>query len=524
MQRPGLSLVPMQLDSSIAIKISMGGSMFQERMLMSRSDVWHKIKILKGTQYDKESVLKAILNAIDPADLVPVKYQAVGEDTFFLARNCAFALEKLCKTNLIIKYPGGDALILIVTLGYASIHDLKINLQPLLLAALTRRYDPNTKSLNLEEFHKDPEMDKTLFCPLNQQRLFSHVLKLTKSAIDTVQNLNLQKNGILNLSAIEASNLTSIRYLDLRYNTLLSTEMLAPLRKLNILKLWLDGNPLCENYSNPKQYIDSVKKYCPNLILLDGVYVKTHGLSGSYIKYVKDDAKQDLITKFISHFFDLYDQKDRSVLRGLYHKDACYSMTFNLPGADAQKKNLAPYAASRNILRSTDLNKKRQHIYFGTDSILDGMKKLPRSYHDRNSFIWDLMYDDGICLVFSLSGMFKTINKFHHVLAFNRTFVLLGLDDNEYNILNDQYHVEATEEEIPPNQIEEKCSLHEMVPTYFSATEKKELMSKFVEITSLNNEWSQTYLGESHYDIRRAITNFMKDYKDSAVPADAFLK
>ncbi|CAK9817814.1 Nuclear RNA export factor 1 [Anthophora plagiata] len=524
MQRTNLPVVSMQLDSSIAIKISMGGSMFQERTLMGRSDVWHKIKIVKGSLYDKETVLKAILTAIEPAELIPVKYQANGEDTFFLARNCAHALDKLCKTNLIIKNPEGDPLILIVTLGFASIHDLKINLQPLLLTALAKKYDPNKKSLDLEEFHKDPDMSKTVYCPLSQQRTFNHVLKLTKSAIATVEYLNLQKNELFNLSPIEASSLTSIRYLDLRYNNLMAMETLTPLKNLCVQRLWLDGNPLCENYASSKQYIESALKYCPNLTQLDGVYIRTSGLPLTYANYFKNLSREELVMKFVSHFFSLYDQGDRTVLKGIYYKNAFYSMSFGIASSVAHKRNLGQFTANRNILKNTDLNKKRQHLYYGQDNILGGLKRLPRSHHDKTSFVYDLMYDDGKCLVISVSGLFKTMNNFSQVLWFNRTFVLQAGPDHEYNILNDQYHVDSTLEEISPNSIESKVSYDEIIPSCFSMSEKKELMSKFLELTTLNSDWSQTYMDEAKWNLRKAISNFIKDYKSSAIPSEAFLR
>ena len=524
MQRTSLPIVPMQLDSSIAIKISMGGSMFQERTLMGRPDVWHKIRILKGTLYNGETVMKAILNAIEPAELVPIKYQASGEDTFFLARNCAHALDKLCKTNLIIKNPEGDPLILVVTLGFASIYDLKISFQPLLLTALTKRYDQIKKSLSLEEFHKDSDIANTLYCPLSQLRTFNHLLKLTKTAIPPVEHLNLQKNELLNLSAIDSSSLTSIKSLDVRHNNLLNMEALAPLKGLCISKLWLDGNPLCENYSNPKQYIDCALKYCPNLIQLDGVYIK---ISDSLLpkgKCVPDEEREDLVTKFVSHFFNLYDQNDRTVLKGLYHKNAFYSMSFGMSAAMAHKKSLTQFTASRNLLKNADVNKKRQHLFYGQDNILGGLKRLPRCYHDRNSFMYDLMFDDGTCLAISVHGLLKTLNKGPQVLSFSRTFVLLAAADNEYNILNDQYHVDSVAEEIPASRIQVKTVYEDYTPTCFSTTEKKELLNKFLEVTTLNNEWCQTYMEESKWNLKKAILNFMKDYKSSAVPAEAFLR
>ncbi|XP_076683746.1 nuclear RNA export factor 1 [Andrena cerasifolii] len=524
MQRTSLPIVPMQLDSSIAIKINMGDSMFQERTLMGRPDVWHKIRIMKGTLYNGETVLKAILNAIEPAELVPIRYQASGEDTFFLARTCAHALYKLCKTNLIIKNPEGDPLILVITLGFASIYDLKISFQPLLLTALTKRYDQIKKSLCLEEFHKDPDIANTLYCPLSQQRTFNHLLKLTKTAVPPVEHLNLQKNELLNLSAVDSSSLTSIKSLDVRHNNLVNMEALAPLKGLCISKLWLDGNPLCENYSNPKQYIDCAIKYCPNLIQLDGVYIKTSDVPLTKGKCVTDQAREELVTEFVTHFFNLYDQNDRTVLKGLYHKNAFYSMSFGMSASVAHKKNLPQFTANRNLLKNTDVNKKRQHLFYGQDNILGGLKRLPRCYHDRNSFMYDLMFDDGMCLAISVHGLFKTLNKANQVLSFSRTFILLAGADNEYNILNDQYHVDSVAEEIPAGSIQAKTIYEDFTPTCFSMTEKKELLNKFLDVTTLNSEWCQTYMEESKWNIKKAISNFMKDYKSSAVPAEAFLR
>lgn len=79
-------------------------------------------------------------------------------------------------------------------------------------------------------------------------------------------------------------------------------------------------------------------------------------------------------------------------------------------------------------------------------------------------------------------------------------------------------------EEIAPSSIETRDIYEDFTPSCFSITEKKELLSKLVELTTLNNEWCQTYLEEAKWNIRKAISNFMKDYKDSAIPATAFLR
>lgn len=519
-----MPLVPMTLDSTTAIKMNMGGSMFQERMLMGRSDVWHEIKVLRGTLYDKETVLKSILTAIEPADMIPVKYQANGEDTVFLARNCAHALDKLCKTNLIIKIPDGDPLHLVVTLGFASVHDLKINMQPLLRTALEGRYNAKKRSLNLEQFRRDPEMSKTIYSPLSQPKVFNYVLKLAKTSIGPVEHLNLQKNELYSLTAMNGLNLTTIKHLDLRHNNLMNMDVLTPLKGMPISKLWLDGNPLCENYSKPQRYIDSALKYCPSLAQLDGVLVGTPEVLRTYTSYFKNESREELAIKFVHHFFNLYDHSDRLTLRGLYYKNAFYSMSFGIPHAVAHKRKLTQFTASRNLMKNVDATKKRQHLYYGQDNILASLKRLPKSYHDKNSFVLDVLYDDGKCLTINVSGLFKNAFGTSQVLWFSRTFIVQASDNCEYNVVNDQYYVDATMEEIPASSIDSQIPYDEL-PTNascFSTREKQEMLDKLAEVTTLNEEWCNTYLEESKWDLRKAITNFMKDYSSSSIPASAF--
>ncbi|XP_071559202.1 nuclear RNA export factor 1 [Temnothorax nylanderi] len=519
---PNAPVIPILLDSAIAIRIVMGAKLPHERGLMYRSDLWHKIKVINGGKFDKDTVLKAILRAIEPADLIPVKYQVCGEDAYFVARNCGPALEILCKLNMIVRNDQGDGLVLMVTLGFSSIRDLQIHIQPILLTALTKRYDPNEKTLNLENFHTDPDIDKTVYCRLSQLRTSNHVLKLAKTAIATFEHLNLRHNELFNISAIENSGLKSIKYLDLRHNNLLNMSALAPLKNLEIVRLWLDGNPLCENYSTAKQYVESAKKYCPYLQELDGVCI-AENMPMIYRDYFPDDKTQDFAHKFVSHFFSLYDQLDRTVLRGLYHKDAFYSMSFAIPHNIAQKTGLNQYTLNRNLMRKVKKDKKNASLYYGQEDILAAFGKLPRSYHDTSSFTYDIMYDDDKCIVFSVTGLFKKLSSGTNILSFSRTFVLMASLDNEYHISNDQYHIFAAPENITPDKIVVKYAYEEVEPVCFSQSERSVLITRMRQITTMNKEWSKTYLTLAQWDMRKAISTFMKDFKSSSIPENAFV-
>ncbi|XP_015601382.1 nuclear RNA export factor 1 [Cephus cinctus] len=519
-----IPITPIQLDSSSAIKITMGGSMFQERSLMGRPDVWHKIQILRGAKYDKEYILKLILNTVEPADLIPVAYQVSGEDTYFIARNCGPALDKLCRCNLIINDPYGDPLVLTIVLAFASIHDVKVNMQSLVLAALNKRYDSKKKRLHLDRFHNDKNLSKTVYCPLSQLRTFCYVLKVAKNALSTFEHLNLQQNELFSLTAIESSNLTFLKSLDLRYNNLLEMDALTPLRSLTITELWLDGNPLCENYSSPIQYIESARKYCPQMSKLDGVSTGAPGMPLTYNSYFINWKMRNLVNQFIKHFFKLYDQEDRAVLQGLYHKDALYSMTLGVASTVASKSNMSQFIShNRNLLKLTDFAKSNQLLFRGPDKILEALRKLPRSQHDKASFRYDLIYDNELYLVVIVEGVFKEDNVNSRVFSFNRTFVLMEGGDYEYNIVNDQYHVDQTlTQEF--SEISEQNSDNEYEVTCFSPKERDKMIETLHSVTTMNKDWCRKFLEETSWDIKKSITDFMDRYRLSAIPVEAFWK
>lgn len=52
---------------------------------------------------NREIVLKDILNAVQPCDLIPVNFKVEGNNAHFMARNCGPAIEQLCRQNLVVK-------------------------------------------------------------------------------------------------------------------------------------------------------------------------------------------------------------------------------------------------------------------------------------------------------------------------------------------------------------------------------------------------------------------------------------
>ncbi|KAJ8668059.1 hypothetical protein QAD02_009722 [Eretmocerus hayati] len=517
---------PVVLDSSAAIKLAMGTApMYTEKALMSRNDIWHRILIKKGSQHDKELVLKSILKAVSPADLIPVRYQEVGEDSCFIARNCDKALENLCRTSLIVQTEFGSPLVLSVTLGFASIHDLKINIQPILLTALTKRYDVQKKLLILDNFHRDPDVFKTVYCPLSQSKTMAHVLKLSKTALGPFENLSLRHNELESLTMIDSSNVKSIKVLDLRNNELLTVDALAPLKTLTVSEIWLDHNPMCDNYSSAAQYVEAVRAHCPHMTKLDGVQVNNPGLPMIFKSYIKNWKRKALVEQFVHHFFTGYDHNDRNVLRGLYHDEAWYSTTVGTPTSPTSKKALEPFGSENRNLLIFGKN-SQQLLYHGQDQILKIFQKLPASRHIFKSFCNDLIYDTPETVIIAVEGLFKLASSKAQIFSFNRTFILSALPNDEFKILNDQYHVFLPIQGIYDIDLK-KYSVDDEKPPKFrpnclSFEEKDEVLVTFQEITTMKYRHCEEFLKETDWDLKKAIELFLDDYKSGRISKEAF--
>lgn len=93
-----------------------------------------------------------------------------------------------------------------------------MEIQNNIMSVLQRRYNTQSKVLNLEYFIKDPELQE--FCPLSQPKLLYFVLYLSKDF--PFQQLKLNGNELETLTSIQALHNSpagkALSVLDLRRN------------------------------------------------------------------------------------------------------------------------------------------------------------------------------------------------------------------------------------------------------------------------------------------------------------------
>lgn len=145
----------------------------------------------------------------------------------------------------------------------------------------------------------------------------------------------------------------------------------------------------------------------------------------------------------------MYDQEDRSIMNGVYDKNALYFMTLGA-GINYMHKQVAKsFVTNRNLLKLVDYAKCHEFLLRGPDKIISILKRQPLTSHDLRTFNIDLLYDNDNILAISIQGLF--IYKEIPILPmiFNRTFIIVGKEDNEYCITNDQYFIDGSYSTTP---------------------------------------------------------------------------
>ncbi|XP_011701338.1 PREDICTED: nuclear RNA export factor 2-like isoform X1 [Wasmannia auropunctata] len=504
-----------------------------EKALASRDDLWHKFIIFDGARYRRADVLRAVVTTCQPALLVPIMYTVEDKGkTAFLAKCASNAVETLVSLDMSVTLPGGQELRIDIVLGYLGAQELRVNTSKIIAEALYARYEPVKKTFNLDDFENERALG-SIFCPISIPHIFDLVLRCSRTGIMggsreansrlPVRELSLRYNRLTAIILYDKFFNYHLTKLDLRHNQILDVEYLRYFCEYKISELWLDGNPLCARYANSQDYIQAVKNFFPHLQTLDGVVI---GMEQKFVpciqsNYLGNGTRIPLIRQFVKHFFTLYDQEDRIVMNGLYDKNAFYSMTLGGITNHAHKEIVKTFSTNRNLLKFVDYAKCQESLFWGPEKIITALRRQPPTAHNFKTFHVDLLSEEDNYVVISVQGLFSyRLPASCPPMLFNRTFIIIRKEDNEYCIVNDQYYIDGTpavaasEVKIDPRPVPKF--------TVLSVTEKEQLLRFLRELTTMNIRYCYKYLQDADWNIRNAITTFMKNYSVNDVCPEAF--
>lgn len=508
----------------------------KELALASQEDLWHKFIVFNCQSHGKAEILKAIIDACEPEMLLPVMYKRENENkSTFVAKCNSDTIKNLVKQRLCITLQDGNEIRIDIILGFINTKELPLNPNKLITKSLCQRYEAAKMILNLDNFEND-RLLKSIFCPISVQNIFHLVLRCAKQYVMgnnhdlklSIRELSLKHNNLTNIILLEKFFNLDLTKLDLRFNQILDIEYLRCFSESKITELWLDGNPLCTKYMSTQEYIQAVKGIFQHLQKLDGVRIdmEKEFIPSIQTHYFKNGSKSQLIKQFVKHFFVMYDQDDRSIMNDVYDTNALYSMTLGAGTNYMHKEIVKSFVTNRNLLQFADYAKCHEFLLHGPDKIISVLRRQPLTLHDLHTFNIDLLYENDNVLAISIQGLFIYKEISFLPMVFNRTFIIVGKEENEYRIINDQYFIDGPYSTTPIQNIDK--TRHDIknnnvfVPTIFSSSEKKELVAYLQKVTSMNETFSLKFLEYVNWDIRCAIKNFIKLYTLHDLPPEVF--
>ncbi|QLL30985.1 hypothetical protein HG536_0A08000 [Torulaspora globosa] len=263
---------------------------------------------------------------------------------------------------------------------------------------LYRRYNAQTKMLDLGNLHADPDLvQKGLFSSIStQSKMFPALMKLaSKEPQLVVESVNLSDNNLKDVSGVTTLAQTFPRL----KNLCLANNQISRFRTLEVWKnkfkdlreLLMTNNPI----TNDKLYRSEMLRLFPKLVILDNVVVRDEQkLNSIYSLPVKLQQfffeSNDLgssSTDFVTNFLNCWDS-DRTQLLPLYTPQSQFSISVDssmppssVPDSD-QNPSFGYYLSlSRNVSKVSSEKSIQQRLSVGPEPILNSFKSLPKTKH-----------------------------------------------------------------------------------------------------------------------------------------------
>ncbi|XP_045146513.1 nuclear RNA export factor 2-like [Echinops telfairi] len=129
------------------------------------------------------------------------------------------------------------------------------------------------------------------------------------------------------------------------------------------------------------------------------------------------ETLKDLVWKFLTQYYSIYDDGDRQGLLSAYHDNACFSLTTLFHTEDPSRISCGKSSKdSRAVKEFKDIGLCVLLVKRTKSEIVDFLSMLPKTQHDLSSFVVDVGAQMRTTLCFSVRGKFKERNMIKGVL------------------------------------------------------------------------------------------------------------
>uniref|UniRef100_A0A8C7VES0 Nuclear RNA export factor 1a n=1 Tax=Oncorhynchus mykiss TaxID=8022 RepID=A0A8C7VES0_ONCMY len=363
---------------------------------------------------------------------------------------------------------------------------------------MAKRFDGSQRALDLNNIRTDPDLvSQNIRAILSRKTFMDAVVKIIEENIPELVCLNLSNNKLYKLEDVAdlISKAPHLKILNLSHNELKSEKELDRLKGLKLVELWLDRNPLCDQFKDQLTYISAIRERFPRLLKLDG-----HDLPPPIVFEVVSPTTTPpckvwsvFIHRITKRYYSVYDSGNRQPLLDAYHDGASFSLS--LPSSQNPNRcSLREYHKdSRNIKRLKDPSTRFRLLKHTRLNVVALLNELPKTQHDSASFNVDVNTYTTTLLSFTVSGMFKEVDGKSEdaVRAFSRVFIAVPAGISGLCIVNDELFVRiATTEEIQ-HAFAASAPTPSSSPVPTLTAPQQEMLSAFSLKSGMNLEWSQ---------------------------------
>lgn len=454
----------------------------------------------------------------------------------------------------------------------------------MLKGVLERRYNFETKFLDLSALGQDPELQKkNVFDQKSTtSKLFPALMRVLEYAFDTpaerdaaITSVSLANNELADVTTVTPLSLTlpKLHNLDLSNNRLQKLSALETWRRrfYHLQHLILSGNPI--EQSEP-DYAAEILKWYPNLRMLNNVQVRTEedipkkSTIAELPFPIRTPLFQDqegIVENFVRTFFVGFDS-DRAALASHYYDDKSdfsYAVNTQAPRDPAatehiEKQEWDQYIRnSRNLKKISQLPARQSRIFKGTKAVADAFEGMPKTKHpdlasEARKWMIEAHIQPGVPdptgqspngvdgFVITVHGEFEELDAAGQAKkkrSFDRTFVIgPGGGPSGVRVVNDMLTVRAYggAQAFEPDQFEAwntadaaqqataSLDMAPQLPPGITVEMAEQMVAELQKQTGMNVQYAKDCLDAAGWDFQKGLETFAS--VKGNLPTEAFVQ
>lgn len=233
-----------------------GGWSRNPKVFQESPTQWYKISVRNGHKYDKEYLLKLLAGFIKPCPMIPYLFKISRDETSFIVEDHRAAQELAHADRKITANDGWKLFIRVRPV--TPLVEVDTKLSTAIKGVMSTRYNTELKALNLSKFHSDGLfVNQEIFCPLNRPNIMMAVLDIIGEIIPDLIALDLSENklNVTEHMKLMVEKCPNVKMLHLGNNKLRDVKQLDSLKGLPLEEIILDGNSLCDRFTEKETYI-----------------------------------------------------------------------------------------------------------------------------------------------------------------------------------------------------------------------------------------------------------------------------